>query len=190
MYVYQYFVCEFLCLVNIVGQLYLMNLFLGGEFFSYGMRVLQLTNVEQQNRVDPMIYVFPRMTKCTFHKYGPSGTIETRDSLCVLPLNVFNEKAYIFFWFWYLLMAALLSGLMIYRLVIIMFPPLRARLLHMEAKKLLPIEICRSINSKVNVGDWWVLYNLAHNMDSIIYREFLSEFTKKIGNFSHTKMSV
>ncbi|EFN83092.1 innexin inx1 [Harpegnathos saltator] len=180
-YVYRYFVCEFLCLVNIIGQLYLMNHFLGGEFFSYGTRVLQFSNMDQEKRVDPMVYVFPRMTKCIFHKYGPSGTIQTHDSLCLLPLNVFNEKAYIFFWFWHLLMALLLLGLVVYRLLIIFAPSFRPRLLHMAAKRL-PIEICRSVNSKVNLGDWWILYGLAHNMDPIIYREFLAEFVKKISN--------
>jgi hypothetical protein len=39
-----------------------------------------------------MVYVFPRMTKCTFHKFGSSGEIEKHDALCILPLNIFNEK--------------------------------------------------------------------------------------------------
>ena len=39
-----------------------------------------------------MIYVFPRMTKCTFHKFGTSGNIEKHDALCILPLNIVNEK--------------------------------------------------------------------------------------------------
>ena len=47
-----------------------------------------------------MAKVFPKVTKCTFHKYGPSGTIEIRDGLCVLPLNILNEKIYILLWFW------------------------------------------------------------------------------------------
>ena len=49
---------------------------------------------------DPMAKVFPKVTKCSFHKYGPSGTIEIRDGLCVLPLNIINEKIYILLWFW------------------------------------------------------------------------------------------
>lgn len=36
MYALRYWFCEALCLVNVVGQLYLMNRFTGGEFFSYG----------------------------------------------------------------------------------------------------------------------------------------------------------
>ena len=42
--------------------------------------------MEPEERVDPMSKVFPRMTKCNFHKYGGSGTIEVIDALCVLSM--------------------------------------------------------------------------------------------------------
>lgn len=41
---------------------------------------------------DPMEAVFPKLTKCTFFKYGPSGSIQRHDALCVMALNVVNEK--------------------------------------------------------------------------------------------------
>jgi hypothetical protein len=47
-----------------------------------------------------MSKIFPKVTKCTFHLYGPSGSIQNKDGLCVLPLNIINEKIYIFLWFW------------------------------------------------------------------------------------------
>lgn len=65
-----------------------------------------------------MIYIFPRMTKCTFHKFGASGGIQTHDSLCILPLNIVNEKTYIFLWFWYNILAVILVLLVVYRLVL------------------------------------------------------------------------
>ena len=54
-----------------------------------------------------MIYIFPRMTKCTFSKFGTSGEVEKHDALCILPLNVVNEKIYIFLWFWFLILGFL-----------------------------------------------------------------------------------
>lgn len=114
-YVFRYFFCEFLCLVNIVVQMILMNKFFAGEFFTYGLRVWSFSEEDQDNRVDPMVFVFPRVTKCVFHKYGASGSIQKHDSLCLLPLNIVNEKTYIFIWFWFLILALMLVGLMIYR---------------------------------------------------------------------------
>ena len=48
--------------------------------------------IKDQERVDPMAKVFPKVSKCTFHKYGPSGTIVNHDGLCILPINIINEK--------------------------------------------------------------------------------------------------
>ena len=55
---------------------------------------------DPETRIDPMAQVFPRVTKCSFFKYGPSGTVQTHDAICVLPVNIVNEKLYIFLWFW------------------------------------------------------------------------------------------
>ena len=49
---------------------------------------------------DPRDEVFPKVTKCTFHRFGPSGTIKRHDALCVLPQNIINEKLFLFLWFW------------------------------------------------------------------------------------------
>ena len=46
---------------------------------------------DPENRVDPMSRIFPRVTKCTFNKFGPTGTLMRRDALCVLPVNIINE---------------------------------------------------------------------------------------------------
>lgn len=56
------------------------------------LQVVEYSEMDQEERVDPMIYVFPRMTKCHFHKFGPSGTLERHDAFCLLPLNILNEK--------------------------------------------------------------------------------------------------
>lgn len=84
---------------NLLG--YIGRRFLGYEFTTYGTRVLAFSEQDFGTRHDPMDEVFPKVAKCTFHKYGASGTIERHDGLCVLPLNIFNEKIYIFLWFWY-----------------------------------------------------------------------------------------
>ena len=66
-------------------------------------------------RGDPLDVVFPKVTKCTFHKFGPSGTIEKFDGLCVLPLNIINEKIYVFLWFWFIIVACITCIHFIYR---------------------------------------------------------------------------
>ena len=48
---------------------------------------------------DPFHLVFPKMTKCNLEMYGPSGTIVNYDGLCVLPVNILNEKIFLLLWF-------------------------------------------------------------------------------------------
>merc|ERR1719447_1182570 len=69
--------------------------------------------------MDPMSRVFPRVTKCIYEKFGQSGTIETHDALCLLPINVVNEKIYVFLWFWLLALALLTSLFVVFRLVVV-----------------------------------------------------------------------
>ena len=41
--------------------------------------------------------------------FGPSGTPETRDAMCLLPQNIMNEKIFLFLWFWMIFLIALNS---------------------------------------------------------------------------------
>ena len=40
-----------------------------------------------------------QVTKCTFHFYGPSGTISNIDAICVVAQNNLNDKVIKFFYF-------------------------------------------------------------------------------------------
>jgi len=51
-------------------------------------KVLSFLDADPEDRIDPMATVFPRVTKCTFFKYGPSGSVQTHDAICVLPINM------------------------------------------------------------------------------------------------------
>ena len=93
----------------VTGQMFLMDRFFEGAFFTFGLEVIAFAERDQEDRLDPMVYIFPRMTKCTFHKFGTSGNIEKHDALCILPLNIVNEKIYIFIWFWLLLLGKLIN---------------------------------------------------------------------------------
>ena len=59
-YCYTFFACEFLNFVNVVTQMFFMDYFLGGEFTTYGSDVVQMTDMEQEERTDPLSRVFPK----------------------------------------------------------------------------------------------------------------------------------
>ena len=197
MYALKFFFCEFLNLINVIGQLFFMDFFLGGEFSTYGAEVLSMTNLDQEDRTDPMSRVFPKVTKCTFHKFGPSGTVQGFDGLCVLPLNIINEKIYVFLWFWFVILAVITAlqvnfiqkgfpqiSLFIlqvtYRLVTCFMPALRTNLLRARAKlSKSPLQVT-AICRRFGLGDWFVLYQLGKNIDPLIYREFINDLYQQL----------
>jgi hypothetical protein len=99
------------------------------------------------------------VTKCTFHNYGPSGTVEKKDGLCVLPLNIINEKIYIFIWFW-LIIVAIITGLAVVgRLIILAMPKLRVTIINWRVTKNC---ICIENISRKQV-DWFSTSSLMRN---------------------------
>ena len=60
--------------------------------YNLGSDVLAMSEEDPSLRKDPLNSVFPKVAKCTFNKFGPSGTIEKFDGLCILSLNIINEK--------------------------------------------------------------------------------------------------
>lgn len=116
--------CEILNLINVLAQIYITDLFLGGAFMGLGQQVAQTRFGEI---MDPLDIVFPKMTKCTFHKYGPSGTIQKHDALCVMALNIVNEKTYTFLWFWFIILAIVTGLGLVWRILTML---LHARFVH------------------------------------------------------------
>jgi hypothetical protein len=118
----KFYFCEFLNFVNICAQIKLTDFFLGNAFLDYGIAAATWSRSKAEERSDPMITVFPRMTKCHFNMFGPSGTVQKTDALCVLGMNILNEKIYVFLWFWFLLLAAVTAGRLLVRLVPLLVP--------------------------------------------------------------------
>ncbi|KAK6636954.1 hypothetical protein RUM43_010618 [Polyplax serrata] len=176
---YKYFFCEFLALGNVVGQMFLMNRFFDGEFFNFGINVIRFMEADEEDRTDPMIFIFPRMTKCTFYKFGVSGEIERHDAVCILPLNVVNEKIYVFLWFWFLGLGLLTLGVILYRMVIIMSPRMRVYLLRLRFR-LVRRDAISVLVKESKMGDWFLFYMLGVNVDSIVFRDVMHDLAKRL----------
>lgn len=178
-YAIRFFICEALNFINVVGQIYFMDFFLDGEFTNYGADVIRFTEMEPEDREDPMSRVFPKVTKCTFHKYGPSGTVQKFDGLCVLPLNIVNEKIYVFLWFWFVFLSVVTGISLLYRAAVIVGPQIRMYLLRARSR-LAPHDQIEAISRKCQIGDWFVLYQLGKNIDPLVYKELVADLAKKL----------
>lgn len=176
-YAAGYFFCEALNFVNVVGNIFFIDTFLGGAFLTYGTDVIRFSNMNQEQRTDPMVAVFPRVTKCTFHKFGPSGTIQKLDALCVLALNILNEKIYIFLWFWFIILAILTGVALLYSMAVVLLPSTRETILKKRFKCCTPASVSLLIK-ETQVGDFLLLHLLGQNMNMMMFNEVLDELCR------------
>ncbi|XP_063379017.1 innexin inx3 [Cydia fagiglandana] len=178
-YSFGYFFCEALNFINVVGNIFFLDKFLNGAFLTYGTDVVRFSNMNQEQRTDPMIEVFPRLTKCTFHKYGASGSIQKHDSLCVLALNILNEKIFIFLWFWFIILS-IVSGLaLVYSAAVILLPSTREQILKRRFRFGTPKGV-EALVRKTQVGDFLLLHLLGQNMSMRVFGEVLDELSRRL----------
>lgn len=176
-YYYYFTLFELVNFLNVILQVRIVDEFLGGTFTTYGLDVLNYIQLDQESRVDPMVKVFPRMTKCTFHRFGSSGDVQRHDALCILPLNIINEKIYIIMWFWFLFLA-IVSGLwLVYRLLTFINPQMRHKLLHRRANYTTP-RVLKVVLANADPGHWFLLTMMCKNMDAQWFRFVMRELAR------------
>jgi hypothetical protein len=88
---------KLLYIANAIGQLFLLNLFMGRGFSLIGIEAIQQwINGQDMEAVER----FPRITMCKFIIRTLGDNIQPYDVQCLLPINIYNEKIFLFIWFW------------------------------------------------------------------------------------------
>lgn len=161
-------------------------MFLGGAFRNYGAAVAAFTHIARVptdlaslNVINPMDQYFPKLTKCWLRSYGPSGTLQYKDRLCVLPLNIVNEKIFVILWFWLIILAFLSTLAVLFRILVISLRPLRTMMI-MGQLRYVKRSLINRIVRRFEFGDWFVLYLLGKNMNPLIFKELIIELSKEL----------
>lgn len=92
-----YIFIKLLYILNVVGQIFLLNIFLGTNYYWYGVEVVtRMINGEDWTTS----HRFPRTAFCDF-KIRVVGNIHRHTVQCSLPMNLLNEMFFIILWFWF-----------------------------------------------------------------------------------------
>ncbi|EFN83093.1 innexin inx7 [Harpegnathos saltator] len=173
--------CEVMNFANVIMQIYLTDWFLGGAFLGLGQSVAEPV---PKDETDPLDIVFPKVTKCIFHKFGPSGTIQKHDALCVMALNIVNEKIYTVLWFWFIVLAVVTGLGLLWRIL--------TMILHARSTSFNKLVFSMACPGKFNpwnvlrvtheyyFGDWLFLFYIAKNLDNYVFKELLQQLAEDL----------
>ena len=94
--------CEQLNFTVVLSQWFITNRFLKYQFLHYGPSVIFYYNMVPEERAlvhasNPMCEAFPRIAACEYVRYGSGGREDTRSAICILGLNMINDKVSFFF---------------------------------------------------------------------------------------------
>ncbi|XP_077532326.1 innexin shaking-B-like [Haemaphysalis longicornis] len=176
-YLVKYLICELLSVLNVIVQAAFTDYVLGGSFLTYGWDLVRWHRSEGREFVSPAVMAFPRIAMCTFLKYGQSGTLENLEAICVLPLNILNEKLFAFLWFWYLLLLLLGVPAIAYRVLLLVSAPLRRRLLGWRYPDSQRIS---AVVSSLSAGDVFLLSLVGQNVDSLVFSQLVAELSRRL----------
>ena len=59
------------------------------------IKIYSIPPEEMRMRQNPMCFVFPRIVSCNYHRFGTGGREENLNSICILALNIINEKVFL-----------------------------------------------------------------------------------------------
>lgn len=98
-----YIFTKFLYLANVIGQLFILNEVLSIKFSIYGYEVFKWMIYNYDWTTSPHV-AFPRVTMCDL-TVRRLGNLHRYTVQCTLPINLYNEKIYMFLWFWMVFVA-------------------------------------------------------------------------------------
>ncbi|KAI0983548.1 hypothetical protein GJ496_011786 [Pomphorhynchus laevis] len=164
----RYLSIKLVYIMNNAVQLYLLKFVIGESYTSLGSDLLNNVIKGEEWKINEN---FPRVTLCDFTVRNLADNNHRHTIQCVLPVNIFNEKIFIFLWFWYSLII-ILNLVSISRYILYLSPFKRQQFV----KKHLDISDCGQveleqlrcfINSYLSHDGVLLLRILSNNINSI-----------------------
>ena len=123
-----YLFVKILYVLNIAFQFLFLNWVMGMDYHVYGVQLL-----DKLAKGDDLMMsgIFPRVTMCDFRVHR-LGNVQRYTVQCVLPINLLNEKVYLFLYFWFFFLGILTLGSLI--MWITRASPRRSRLEYLKKK--------------------------------------------------------
>lgn len=158
-----------------IFNMYILNSVLLNFWSSYAPAISSLLSGNYQSWMVNTAHVFPKLSKCDFFKYGPSGSQETRDALCLLSLNVLNDKIFAIIYVWFIFLLIISAINLILCLVTLVSKRYRIYCLRSVLMFEFSDSQLRRVTNQANTGDCFVFRQMARNLDSGMFVDLVAD---------------
>ena len=169
--------------------------------------------------LDPLCEVFPKVVitpsprpfilpplqvgSCYFHRYDRAGGQQGLNAVCILGLNMINDKVrksataqgpasstqvFALLWYWHLLLLLTGSLTLVSRLIQSLSSSVRYFMMKIMMYKYLThnkhTKHIQHYIKNCSIGDWFVLYQMNRNMNKKFFAEFLALLSLKVKDTS------
>lgn len=154
---------ELLNLAAVATNIALLNFFLQGFWLQFWPAVSMLVSFDYQTWLSNSASVFPRLAKCEFFYVGSSGTIQNLQSLCLLPLNVLNEKIFAVIYLWFLFLFAFSALNVLWKLLLVVCRPLRMLWIRVQYREVPSYQWEAALDGG-SYSQWFLFQRIAKNL--------------------------
>jgi len=166
---------RFLYFLNAIGQLFLLNEFLGNRFYIFGWEILVAFVQGSDWSMSPR---FPRMTLCDIDLRQLTN-VQRWTFQCVLPINMYNEKFFVFLWFWFVIISFLSLLNFIATIILALVPNYRETFVkkYLKTTKIIKQEACtkKTINKFIfrylKQDGVFVLKQISDNTNTVVTQD-------------------
>ena len=99
------------------------------------------------------------------------------DGLCILPINMINDKIYVILWFWLVLLLMVSIIHFVFRIVTVFSTRTRMFFLINFAPNI-PAQTAEYLQKMLSFGDWLLLTMMADHIDIKLFSDILKEIKK------------
>lgn len=163
-YALNYLVAEMLAISAVVFNMLLTKWIIRDFWHVYFNAVASFLQGDFDKFNRDAAYLFPIQAKCNYTEFGPSGSSQLVDALCILPQNVILDKIFVFLYIWYILMLVSSMLNLIYLLVMFLFGMLRIYSVGHMLERTVTIRECKEISGNGDYGLWFTLRIFHRNL--------------------------
>lgn len=173
-YAKNFFLCEFMNFLICILNLTIMNIFFNEFWSSYSQAMTQIPSYNWNQWNEMSSKVFPKITKCEFFKYGGSGSQSKFDCLCVLPINILNEKIFAFLYVWFLFLMVMSAMHLTFRIIVVFSNSARIIMTQCNVGYNQKRHVTQLVKD-MSYSEWFLLTRICVNVNPLMFADLIRD---------------